>query len=113
MAVDFTIKQDDQLPEFEVVLKDDNDVVVNLTGIIGVRFIMIDKATGDVKVDSAATVVTPLAGLVKYTWALTDTDTAATYNAEFEVEFGDGRLETFPNWKNLQVKVFADLGGIR
>lgn len=113
MATDFTIKVADQLPELQATLKDDNDVVVNLTGVNGVRFIMTDKPTGAVKVDSPATVVTPLLGVVKYSWAQTDTDTAGTYFGEFEVEFGDGRLETFPNWKNLQIKVFQDLGGIR
>lgn len=113
MAVDFTIKMDDQLPEIQAVLKDDNDSPVNLTGISGIRFIMTDKATGAIKVDAPATVVTAAAGLVKYSWEQEDTDTVGTYNAEWEVEFADGRLESFPNWKHLQVKVFIDLGGIR
>lgn len=113
MATDFTIKQDDQFPEIQVVLKDDDDVIVNLTGVNGVRFIMTNKADATVKVDAPATVVVPAAGLVKYSWEEEDTDTAGVYNAEFEVEFADGRLETFPNYKNIQVKVFADLGGVR
>lgn len=113
MAVDFTIKADDQLPEFQNVLKDDLNAIVNLTGVLGVRFIMKDKATNEVKIDAPAVIVTPLAGLVKYVWEVGDTDTIGTYNAEFEVQFGDGRLETFPNWKHLQVKVFGDLGGIQ
>ncbi len=113
MAVDWTMKVDEQLPEIQAVLKDDNDSIVNLTGIMGIRFIMTDKATGTVKVDAPATVITPSAGLVKYSWEEADTDTAGTYNAEWEVQFADGKLESFPNWKNLQVKIFQDLGGVR
>lgn len=111
-TTDFTIKSDDQLPEIQAVLKDDNDSIVNLSGAT-VRFIMTSKTDGSVKVDKPATVVTAAAGLVKYSWAATDTDTPGKYNGEFEVEFGDGRLETFPNDKNLLIVVFADLGGVR
>lgn len=114
MATDFTIKSDDQLPEIQAVLKDDAGNAVNLSGVEGVRFIMTNKATGEIKVDAAATIVTAAAGLVKYSWAPEDTDTVGTYNGEFEVEFTAGdKLETFPNWKHIQIKVFGDLGGIR
>lgn len=114
MATDFTIKSDDQLPEIQAVLKDDDGNVVNLTGVDGVRFIMKNKQTGETKVDAPATIITPAAGLVKYSWEPEDTDTVGVYNGEFEVEFTSGdKLETFPNWKHIQIKVFGDLGGIR
>jgi hypothetical protein len=102
-----------QLPEIQAVLKDADDNIVNLTGALGVRFIMTNKATGTNKVDAAATVVTPAAGLVKYTWEEEDTDEAATFKGEFEVQFADGRLETFPNDSYIDIKVQADLGGVR
>ena len=111
MAVDFTIKQHDQLPELVATLTDALSDVVNVTGAT-VRFIMTNKATTIKVLDVPATVVDAPAGIVKYTWQDGDTDVAATYNAEFEVKFSDGRVESFPNSKYIAIKVFADLGGI-
>jgi hypothetical protein len=112
MAVDFYIKKDDQLPEIEATLRDADLVAVDITGNIGVRFIMAAKG-GAVKVDASATVVSAVGGVVKYSWQEPDTDTAGNFIAEFEVEFSDGRLETFPNSTNINIKVTPDLGGIR
>lgn len=109
MAVDFTIKQNDQLPELIVTLTDANGDVVDVGEIVGVTFIMADKATGTNLVDAAATVVNGEAGIVKYVWQGSDTSIASTYNAEFHVEFLDGRVETFPNSTYILIKIFADL----
>lgn len=109
MAVDFTIKQHDELPELVVTLKDALNAVVNVSGAT-VRFIMNVKGGANV-INQPATIVTPSAGVVKYTWQEGNTDTVGTYSGEFEVQFGDGRVETFPNNKYIQIKVFADLGG--
>lgn len=111
MATDFTIKRGDQLPELEVTLTDTAGRIVNLTGIIGVSFLMSVKGGANV-VNRPATVVDAPNGIVKYVWADGDTDTAGGYNGEFEVEFGDGRTETFPNAKYIAIKVFQDLGGV-
>lgn len=112
MATDFTIKQHDQLPELVVTLTDALSDTVSLAGILGVRFIMTDKVTSVKLIDRAATIVDAPNGIVKYTWQSGDTDTASVYNGEFEVEFSDGRCETFPNAKYIGIKVFADLGGV-
>lgn len=111
MAIDFFIKQDDQLPELQATLKDSTNAVVNLSG-CSVRFIMRDKSTGETKVDAPATVVNAAGGVVKYSWAVGDTDIPSTYKAEFEVQFPDTRLGTFPNSSYMQVKVTPDLGGV-
>lgn len=111
MAIDFTIKQHDQLPELVCTLQDAEGTLVDLTGILGVRFIMSVKGGANV-LDVPASVVDTAMGVVKYTWQDGDTDEAATYNGEFEIEFGDGRCETFPNNTYIAIKVFADLGGI-
>lgn len=111
MAVDFYIKKDDRLPEIQAVLKDAENTVVNLSGAT-VRFIMSSKLDGSVKVDEPASVVDAAQGLVKYAWASADTDTAGTFNAEWEVTFADNRSETFPNNKYNIVKITADLGGV-
>lgn len=111
MATDFTIKRRDQLPEIQATLTDAVGAIVNLTGAT-VRFIMVNKADSTVAVDQPATIVNATAGTVKYTWVSGDTDTEGNFNGEFEVIFLDGRSETFPNSKNIAIKIFADLGGV-
>lgn len=110
MAADFFIKQHDRLPEISSTLQDANATAVDVTGCT-VRFILTNKATGTLEFDKAATIVTAASGIVKYSWADGDTDNAGTYKAEWEVTFGDGRAETFPNSTYLIVKITADLGG--
>lgn len=112
MAIDFTIKQHDQLPELVVTLSDSLGATVNLNGSLGVRFIFTNKVNGTKVIDAPATVVDAPNGIVKYTWQAGDTATASTYQGEFEVKFADGRVETFPNSKYIAIKVFADLGGV-
>lgn len=111
MATDFTIKQHDQLPELTVILTDSKSAIVNVTG-ASVRFIMTNKSTGVKSIDQPATIVDPTNGVVKYTWANGDTDTSGSFSGEFEVKFPDTRVETFPNSKNINIKVFPDLGGV-
>lgn len=111
MATDFTIKQNDTLPDLVVTLTDAVGSTVNITGYQGVRFIMAPKG-GDSVVDAAAIVVDAENGIVKYTWEDEDTETAGKYLGEFEVQFADGRLETFPNWTYINILIKADLGGV-
>lgn len=111
MAADFWIKRRDQLPEIVAILKDATGAVINLSGCT-VRFIMTSKADGTTAVDEPATVVDAVNGKVKYSWAAGDTDLGGSFNAEFEVEFGSGLFETFPNSKNLTIKITDDLGGV-
>ncbi len=92
-----------------VTLTDAVNAVVDVTGAT-VRFVMSVKGGANV-LDVPASIVNPVTGVVKYSWADGDTDIVGTYNGEFEVLFGDGRAETFPNSKYIAIKVFADLGG--
>lgn len=112
MATDFTIKRDDTLPAIQATLTDSSDpaVAVNLAG-ASVRFVMRDKATQTEKTDAVATIVTAASGIVKYQWVAADTDTAGAYQAEWEVTFAGGAVETFPNYKHMNIKIFEDIGG--
>jgi hypothetical protein len=108
-VADAYVKRNDTQPVLERTLLDVDDAPVNLTGAT-VKFIMRKPGASTAKVSAAATVVTPLAGEVSYQWTGTDTDTAGTYNGEFEVTFSGGAKQTFPNDGHLKIEVVEDLG---
>jgi hypothetical protein len=107
---DFTIKAFDRLPSIQATLSDD------LTTATSVDFIMRPATngtpSGTVKVNSPAVIVSSGAtSVVRYDWALVDTDTAGQYVAEFEVHFTGGKTRTFPTAAYLTISVLADLDG--
>lgn len=104
----FYIKKNDTAPSFRVILKDGDAAAVDITGNLGVTFHMRDQS-GTVKVDAAATVNDASAGDVQYDWSAGDTDTAGIYDAEFEVTYSDGTIETFPNYGFAKVNITEDL----
>ena len=103
----FQIKQNDTSPQLDAVLSDAAGVAIDL-GFGSVRFHM-RRAGGAVVIDAAATIVTAASGLVRYVWIAGDTDTAGSYQAEFEVTYADGAVETFPNSSNIQIDIMSDL----
>lgn len=113
----FYIKKDDTRPKIRCTLEDADGTEANLSG-ASVRFIMTPKSE-DVgstpTVDAAATVVDAPTGVVEYAWQAADTDTIGKYRAEWEVTFGDGGVETFPNGTGsnayIEVIITGDLGG--
>ena len=104
----FYIKRNDTSPAFRVILKDADDVAVNITGNLGVRFHMFTR-NGTAVVDAAVTVNDAVAGDVQYNWIGADTVTGGLYNAEFEVTYSDGTIETFPNRGYEKVLIDDDL----
>lgn len=93
MAKETIVKQGDLFPDVITVVKDENGVVVDLTGVTNVRFFM--RSARDpsvVKVNNAAGALDGAGtlGRVKYQWAGTDTDTPGTYEAEFRITPASG-----------------------
>ena len=104
----FYVKQNDTSPAMLATLQDADGNAINLTGAT-VRFHMRAVGSTQVVVDQAATVVTPLEGIVRYNWAADDTDTIGSYQAEFEVTYFDASIETFPNDGYIRVEVIDDI----
>lgn len=92
----FQMKRNDTSPGLARTLYRADGSVVDLTGAT-VRFLAEDME-GDIKINAPAIIFgNPTEGRVRYAWKPEDTDTAGQFNAEFEVRFLDGGLESFPN----------------
>jgi hypothetical protein len=104
----FNIKKNDTSPSMLATLQDANGAAINVTG-ASVRFHLRAIGSQVVKVDEAATIVTPLEGIVRYDWSASDTDTVGSYQAEFEVTYADASIETFPNDGYIRVEIISDI----
>lgn len=104
----FNIKQNDTSPSIQTTLLDGNGFAVNITGNLGVKFHMRNSA-GTVTIDTSATVVSAASGVVRYDWDEADTANADTFQAEFEVTYFDGKIETFPNASYIEVIITDDI----
>ncbi|MEK7178567.1 MAG: hypothetical protein AAB721_02855 [Patescibacteria group bacterium] len=90
----FYLKKGDRLPKLRATLLDGDGAAINLTG-AAVQFRMRPRGGGALKVDAAATIVTPASGIVEYSWAALDVDTEGVFDAEFAVTLA-GLVQTVP-----------------
>jgi hypothetical protein len=109
MPSHFYIKQNDTRPAITANLTDANDAAVNLTGAT-VKFNMRVDPAGATKVSlGAATIEDAEAGQVSYSWTASNTDTADDYEAEFQVTFAGGTVQTFPGRNWIAVHIIDDI----
>ena len=110
MPSHFYIKQNDTRPALSAYLTDANDAAVNLTGATVVFNMRVEPA-GTIKVNGTSAVVDDAeAGQVSYNWVAANTDTADDYEAEFQVTFAGGAIQTFPGRNWIFVHVIDDIG---
>lgn len=105
----FTVGRGDLLPPITWESLYSDDTVVDLTTATSPKFIMRLASAADLatpKVNATATIVSGPAGTIRYAWAGTDTDTAGTYTAEFEVTLGGKKL-TIPSRKRDKIIVIV------
>lgn len=104
----FVIKQGDRLPSLEATIKNESDgAVVDLTTALGVTFRMWKQRVsgGAYKVNTAAVVVTPASGTVRYDWTAGDTNEVGDYLAEFVIAWPLSKTQTVPTDGAFHVRV--------
>lgn len=88
---DHKMKQHDTRPPIRATLTNFGP----LSG-ASVKFIMRLKGSTTPKVNTNGVIEDPDAGVVRYDWTAADTDLAGSFDAEWQVTYGDGGKETFP-----------------
>ena len=104
----FKIKTNDTSPKLTVDLENAAGNPVDLSG-ASARFHMKKYGASSLKVYAGADITDEDNGRVEYSWSLLDTDEAGTYYGEFEITYGDGTVETFPNSGYFTVIIQEDL----
>ena len=105
----FYIKANDTASFLTRDLKDAFGAPVNVTG-AAVKFSMRVKPAGTIKVDDEdAVIVTAGTGRVRYEWTAANTNTADEYEAEFQVTYANGKIQTFPNDGHLPIVITDDI----
>ena len=113
----FVLKQTNTSPALRYALEPDN---IELTA-AEVQFKMRERTRkngirGDTVVDAPGRVVNGSnAPVVEYAWQPDDAVKAGHYEAEFEITYSDGTVETFPNYGFIRVVVhenIEDIGGL-
>lgn len=112
-SADFHIKQNDTSPAIESQLEDGSGNPVDITGYNEVSFHMKhpNADTAKVVADTTTGVSVPASteGKVKYSWASGDTDTSGRFHAEWQVEYSDGSVESFPNSDYIEIRIIEEL----
>lgn len=102
--IDFFLAKGDSAPSIQVTLLNADETPVDLTGCT-VVFRTRPKNKSDVLSGGACTIVNATAGIVRYDWALTDTDPTGIYLGEWVVTFASGKEMTLPSDKPVEIQV--------
>ena len=107
------LKANDTLPSLTATLQDSAGTALNLSTVSGITFTMKNLADNTLKINSAtASIQSPASkGQVSYTFTSSDTDTAGTYLAEFELTYDNGSIFTVPTQGALSVVILEDYNG--
>jgi hypothetical protein len=104
----FYIKQNDTSPVLLAKLQEADGSAVKLTN-ASVRFHMRPVGRAAITIDEAASIVNAGLGVVEYAWKGENTSTIGSYQAEFQVNYNDGSVETFPNNGYIRVEIIDDI----
>ena len=103
------IKQNDTAGSLKRTLVDAFGSPVNLTGAT-IKFSMRVKPAGTTKISLAdATVADGGLGKAQYDFTALNTDTADEFEAEFQVTYSSGKIQTFPNDGYIPIIITDDI----
>lgn len=102
----FYLKKGDTSPSLVYALSPDSVDLTGATVVFNMRLY-----GGANKVNRAAAVIVTATGTptVRYDWQAANVDTAGFYEAEFEVTYAGGSVETFPNSDFIRVQITGDI----
>ncbi len=103
----FSIKQNDTSPTLRANIQDYEGTNIDITG-ASVR-LHIKEVGGSTLVIKDMTILDQETGLVQYDWVTGDTSQAGNFNAELQVTYADGEIETYPNNGYFTITVTAEL----
>jgi|TARA_B110000977_G_scaffold83655_1_gene111735 hypothetical protein len=109
MAATFYIKQNDTAPSIEAGLKDSNGRVKSMANASTVKFHMKDENGLPLVTNGLGTIKSPTKGVVAYEWQTGDTANTGIHSAEFQIEYNNGQIETFPNTGYIKVIIKDEL----
>lgn len=106
MSSTFTIKRGDTSPSLLYALSPASVILTGASVVFNMR-----AADGTPKIARKAAVVQTATGqpTVRYDWVAADTDVAGMFQAEFEIAYTDGTIETFPSDDFILVKITGDI----
>jgi len=109
MAANFYIKQNDTAPALEAVLTDSTGRAKSLIEASQIRFNMsTDEGVNVINLGTGA-IVNATKGIVSYTWQTGNTSNTGIHNAEFQVTYNNGQIESFPNSGYIKVIIKEEL----
>mgnify|MGYP006921380826 CR=1 FL=1 len=107
-TIPYNFKRNDTLPVISLAVLNSDGNAYDFSDYVTVRFIMCEDNTGRaVKVNATAN--PPVANVLSYQLDPSDSDTAMTYLAEFQVEFATGDISTFPESGYMHILIEEDL----
>lgn len=109
MAASFYIKQNDTAPSIEVALKNSNGRVKSMENAASVKFHMNDENNNPLVENGTGTIINAAKGIVAYEWQTGDTSSVGVHSAEFQIEYTNGQIETFPNTGYIKVIIKDEL----
>lgn len=110
MAANFYIKQNDTAPSIEAVLTDSTGRAKSLVLASQINFNMSTEDGASLINLGTGSIINAAKGIVSYPWQTGDTSNTGIHNAEFQVTYTNGQIETFPNSGYIKVIIREELG---
>lgn len=107
---DLTIKRFDTWPPVTIALSDVNGAI-NLTTASAVHMEM-KSGVGTIIPSLGCPIASALGGVVQHTWVASETSMVDTWQAEWEILWANGGVQTVPNTGQLSIAIIPDIEGL-